>query len=186
MDGVDLNAVDAGLAQLLGGGAEVPHHLLDLFNGEGAGVEVVGPAVGGGGGGGAGVLHVDDGAGQLVEQVVSRQRGHPRSDGHGTAEAARQLDEELAAGLVVLLHIGLEHTVHLAVGVEPLSAHGVADDLHAGENEAHAVLGSLEKEVSAFKVEVRGLQPAEQGSAAHGALHDAVRDLYFTDLERSK
>ena len=64
--GVDLNAVHPGLAQLFGGGAEVPDHLLDLFDGEGTGVEIIGPAVGGGGGGGAGILHVHNGACELV------------------------------------------------------------------------------------------------------------------------
>ena len=165
--GVDLNAVDAGLAQLLGGGAEVPHHLLDLFDREGTGGQVVGPAVGGSGSGGAGVLHVDDGAGELVEQVVAAQSSHPGRDGHRAAKAAGQLNEELAAGLVVLVHVGLEHTVHLAVGIEPLAAHGVTDDLHAGQDQADAVLRTLEQEVSAFLVKMGGLQPAEQGRAAH-------------------
>ncbi len=186
VDGVDLNAVDAGLAQLLGGGAEVPDHLLDLLNGEGTGVEVVGPAVGRGGGGGAGVLHVDDGACQLVQQIIAAQSCHPGRDRHGAAEAAGQLDKELAAGLVVLVHVGLEHTVHLTVGVQPLAAHGVADDLHAGQDQADAVLGALEQEVRSLLVKVRRLQPTEQGRAAHGTLYDAIRDLYLSDFKRSK
>ena len=66
VNGVDLNAVDTGFAQLLGSGAEVPYHLLDLFDREGTGGQAVGPAVGRGGGGGAGVLNVDDRACQLV------------------------------------------------------------------------------------------------------------------------
>ena len=181
-----LDAVDAGLAQLLGGGAEVPDHLLDLLDREGTGGQAVGPAVGRGGSGSAGVLHVDDRAGQLVQEVVLAESGHPGRNGHRTAEAAGQLDEQLSAGLVVLIHVGLENAVHLAVGVEPLSAHRVADDLHAGQDQADAVLGALEQEICAFNVEVRRLEPAENGGAAHGALHDTVGNLYFSDLERSK
>ena len=186
VNGVNLDAVDTGFTQLLGGGAEVPDHLLDLFHGEGTGSQVVGPAVRGGGSGGAGILHVDNGAGQLVQQVISGEGCHPRGDGHRTAEAACQLDEEFTAGLVILVHVRLEHTIHLTVGVEPLAAHGVADYLHAGENQADAVLGALEQEVSAFQVEVGRLQPAEQGGAAHGALNDAVGNFYVSDFKRSK
>ena len=64
--------------------------------------------------------------------------------------------------------------------------HGVADTLHAGEDKAYALLGSLEQEVSSFLIEVAGLEPAKQGSAAHGALDNAVLDLYIADLERGK
>ena len=87
---------------------------------------------------------------------------------------------------MILVHVGLEHTVHLAVGIEPLAAHGIADDLHAGENQADAVLCALEQEVGAFQVKVGRLQPTEQGGAAHGTLHDAVGDFYLSDFERSK
>ena len=186
VNGVDLNAVDTGFAQLLGSGAEVPYHLLDLFDREGTGGQTVGPAVGRGGGGGAGVLNVDDRAGQLVEQVVFAQSGHPRRNSHRTAKAAGQLDEQLAAGLVILVHVWLEHAVHLAVGVQPLSAHRVADDLHAGQDQADAVLGALEQEVGALKVKVRRLEPSEQGGAAHRALNDTVGNLYLSDLKGSK
>ena len=186
VNGVNLDAVDTGFTQLLGGGAEVPDHLLDLFHGEGTGSQVVRPAVRRGGSRSAGILHVDDGTGELVQQVVSAEGGHPRGDGHAAAEAAGQLDKELPAGLVILVHIGLEHAVHLAVGIEPLAAHGVADDLHAGEDQADTVLGALEQEVSAFQVEVGRLQPTEQGGTAHGTLHNAVGDFYLSDFERSK
>ncbi len=87
---------------------------------------------------------------------------------------------------MILVHIGLEHTVHLAVGIEPLAAHGVTDDLHARENQADAVLGALEQEVRTLEVEVGRLQPAEEGGAAHGTLHDAVGDFYLSDFKRSK
>ena len=59
-------------------------------------------------------------------------------------------------------------------------------DIHAGENETYAVLGALEQEVRTFQVKVGRLQPAEQGGAAHGTLHDAVGNFYLSDFERSK
>ena len=186
VDSVDLNAVNTGLTQLLCGGAEVPDHLLDLLHGEGTGVQIVRPAVGGSGSGSAAVLHVDDGAGDLVQQIVSAQSGHPGSDGHGTAKAACQLNEQLAAGLVVLVHIGLELTVHASVLIQPLPSHGVADGLHAGQNQTHTILCSLEQEVRGLGVKMRGLQPAEQGCAAHGTLDNTVGNFYISDFERSK
>ena len=99
------------------------------------------------------------------------------------------LNEQLAAGLVVLFHVGLELLEHLVVLPQPLAAgdtEGIAHALHTGEDKADAVLCSVEQEVSGFLIEVVGLQPAEQGGAAHGALNDAVLDLYVTDLPRGK
>ena len=186
MDRVDLNAVNTGLPQLLRGGAEVPDHLLDLLHGEGAGIQIVRPAVGRGGGGGAAVLHVHNGACQLVQQIISAQSCHPGGNGHGAAKAACQLNEQLSAGLVIFVHIGLQQTVHASVLIQPLSAHSVADGLHAGKNQAHAVLCSFKQKVRSLSVKVGGLQPAEQGCAAHGTLNNAVGNFYTSDLERSK
>ena len=86
-------------------------------------------------------------------------------------------------------HVLLELLEHSLVLVQPMTAghtHGVTDTLHAGEDKANALLGSLEQEVSSFLIEVAGLEPAKQGRAAHGALDNAVLDLYIADLERGK
>ena len=189
MDGMDLNAVDPGLSQTLGGLTEGFHHLLDLGHGERTGLHVLGPAVGGGGGRGAAVLHVHYGAGQLVEYIVLGQHGHPAVDGHGAAHAGGQLDKQLSPGFMELYHILLQLLEHLVVLVQPLSAGDtqlVPDTLHTGQDQAHAVLRSVEQEVGRFLIEVVWLQPTEQGSAAHGALDDAVLYFHIADFPGCK
>ena len=185
VDSVDLDAVDAGSAQLLGGLAEGVHHVLDLLDGQRAGHDVFLPAVRDLGSGGADVLHVDDGADDLVEEVVLGQHRHPAVDRHGAAHAGGELDEELCTGLVELDHVLLELLEHLVVLVQPLTAgdtQRIADALHAGQDQAHAVLCAVEQEVSCFLVKVVRLHPAEQGRAAHGALDNAVFHLDIADL----
>ena len=187
--GVDLNAVHAGLTQLFGGLAESLHHLPDFRHGEGTGGHILRPAVGGLGSGGADILHVHNGAGDLVEQVALGQGGHPAVDGHGAAHTGGQLNEQLCSGLVELHHVLLQFLEHLVVLVQPLSARDaqrVTDTLHAGQDQAHTVLCSVEQEVGRLLVEVVGFHPAEQRGAAHGALDKAVFDLHIADLPRGK
>ena len=189
VDGVDLNAVDAGFAQTFRGLAEGVDHLLDLFFGQGAGFYAVVPAVGSIGRGSAYVLHVDDGAGQFVEKIVLRELDHPVGDGHGAAGAGSQLDEQLRAGLVELFHVLLELFELIVVLIQPFSAGNaerVLDELHSGENKPYAVLGSAEQEMRRFFVEVVGLHPAEKIRASHGALDYAVLDLYIAYLPGGK
>ena len=107
------------------------------------------PAVGGSGSGRAGVLNVNDGGSELVEEVVFRQIAHPAVDSHGAAEACGELNKELGAGLVELFHVGLEFFEHAVVLPEPLAAgdtHGIANALHTGEDQADAVLRAVEEE----------------------------------------
>ena len=173
MDSVDLNAVNTGLAQLLGGLAEGVDHLLDLLNGQGAGGNILCPAVGDLGGSGAAVLNVNDGAGDLVEQVVLMQNGHPAVDSHGAAHTGSQLNKQLCTGLVELNHVLLELLEHKVVLIQPLSAGDtklVFDTLHTGQDKANAVLCAVKQEVSSLLVEMVGLQPTEKGGAAHGGL----------------
>ena len=186
MHGVDLNAVDAGLTQKLGGLAEGIDHLVDLLHGHGTGEHVLLPAVGSGGSGGAGEGDVDKGGGELAEQGMVVQLDHPGRDGHGTAEAGGQLDEELGPGLVELGHPLGELTEHGLVLIQPAAAHGIAHALHAGQDQAHAVLCALHQKVRGLLIEVAGLQPAKQRGAAHGTLDDAVFDFHIANLERSK
>ena len=189
VNGVDLNTVNTGVTEELCGLTESFDHLVDLLNGHGTGGELLCPTVRSLGSGCAGVLNIDYGACKLVQEVVLCENYHPGGNCHGTAKAAGQLDEELCAGLMELDHVLLELLEHSLVLVQPMTAghtHGVTDTLHAGEDKANALLGSLEQEVSSFLIEVAGLEPAKQGSAAHGALDNAVLDLYIADLERGK
>ena len=71
---------------------------------------------------------------------------------------------------------------HLLVLVEPAPAHGVADALHTRQHQAHVVLGAVQDVVGGLLIETARLHPAEQGRAAHGALHNAVFDLHIADL----
>ena len=170
MDRVNLNAVHAGLSQALGGFTKGLDHLTDFADGQGAGGNVLSPAVGRFGSGGAAVLNVNNGACQLIEQVIFGQRGHPAVDGHGTAHAGGKLDKKLGSGLVELHHVLLELFEHLVVLIQPLSARDaqlVADALHTGQDKTNAVLRSVEQEVRGLLIEMVRLQPAEQGCAAH-------------------
>ena len=117
------------------------------------------------------------------------QNGHPAVDGHGTSHTSGQLNEQLCPGLMELYHVFLQLLEHLVVLVQPLSAGNaqlVSDALHTGQDETDAVLGSVEQEVGRFLIEVVGLQPTEQGSAAHGALDDAVLYFHIADFPGSK
>lgn len=186
VDGVDLDAVDTGLAQELGGLAEGGDALLDLLNGQRLGLVVLLPAVGRVGGGGAEVLGVHYRAGELADDRVVKAHADHVGDGHGTSAAGGQLDEQLGTGLVELLHVLLQGLVEALVVVQPAVAHDVAHPLHAGENEANAVSCLLKQEIGRFLIEVAGLHPAEQGRAAHGAHDYAVFDLHIADLPGCK
>ena len=88
-----------------------------------------------------------------------------------------------------LHHVLLQLLEHLVVLIQPLSAGDtqlVSDTLHTGQDQAHAVLCSVEQEVSGFLIEVIRLQPAEEGGAAHGALDDAVLYFHIADFPGSK
>ena len=189
VNSVNLNAVNACVAEELCGLTESLDHLVNLLNGHGTGGQFLCPTVRSLGSGSASILNVNDGACELVEEVVLSKNYHPGGNCHGTAEAACQLDEELCAGLVELDHVLFELLEHSLVLVQPMTAghtHSVTDTLHTGKDEAYALLGSLEQEVSCFLVEVAGLKPAKQGSTAHRTLDNAVLDLYIADLERGK
>jgi len=189
VDSVDLNAVNACVLKSLCGLAEALDHVLNFLYGERTGHEGRIPAVRSLGSGCCCVAYIDDGGCELVEDGVLVQVDHPGSDSHGTAEACSELYEQLCAGLMELFHVGLQFLEHLLVLVQPVSAghtHGVADTLHTGENEADALLGSLKQEISCFLVEMAGLEPAKQGGTAHGALDNAVLDLYIADLKGGK
>ena len=189
VDCVDLNAVNAGVAETLCGLTESFDHFLDLGYGEGTSHNILSPAVRSGGAGCSGILNVDDGGSQLVEKVVLCKSGHPAVDSHGAAEACCQLNEDLGTGLVELFDPGFQLLEHGVILIQPLSAgdtHGVANALHTGEDKSDAVLCAVHQEVCSLNVEMVRLQPTEEGGTTHGALDYAVFDLHITDLPGGK
>ena len=186
VNGVDLNAVNACVAQHLCGLAECRDHLLDLLNGQRTGEQILLPAVRSCGCGCAGVAYVNDGGCDLVQDGVLVQEYHPVGNRHGTTHACCELDEQLCAGLVVLYHVLFELLEHSLVLVQPAATHGITDTLHAGEDKANALLSSLEQEICCLFVEMAGLKPTKQRGTAHGTLDNAVFDLDIANLERSE
>ena len=186
MHRVDLDTVNAGILQELGGLGKGVHHLVDLLHGQRAGLALGIPAVGGGGGGGGDVVHVQEGLAHGAEGLVLEHLDHDLVDGHGTAHTGGQLDKQLGASLVELRQPLGQVLEHLFVLVQPAAAHGVADTLHTRQHQAHVVLGAVQDVVGRFLVEVTGLQPAEQGRTAHRGLHDTVLDLHVADLPGGK
>ena len=186
MHRVDLDTVNAGILQELGGLGKGVHHLVDLLHGQGAGFAFGIPPVGGGGGRGGDVVHVQEGLAHGAEGLVLEHLDHDLVDSHGTAHTGGQLNKQLGAGLVELRQPLGQVLEHLFVLVQPAAAHGVADTLHTRQHQAHVVLGAVQDVVGRFLVEVTGLQPAEQGRTAHRGLHDTVLDLHVADLPGGK
>ena len=162
MNGVDFDTVNTGLHELLGGLCKGLDLILNFLHGHGTGLYLVIPAVRRGRSGGGDVVKVRNGACYLAEQRVLEQHDHGLGDGHGTTHAGGELNKQLRAGLVELLHIDLQILEHLLVLIQPAAADGVLDALHAGKNQTDAVLGAVEQEIRGFLVKVARLHPAEQ------------------------
>ena len=183
---VDLHAVDASLAQQLRGLTERSDALLDLGSGEHLGVVALQPAVRGGGSGSGEVLHVQNGFCELVDDRILQNHLHHRRDGERTAAACCQLNEQLAAGLVEVLHVLCKFLIHSLVLVEPSVAENVTHPLHAGDNQTDIILCFLQEVVSRLLVKMVRLHPAEQGRAAHGAVGNAVFQFHIANFPRGK
>ena len=186
MYGVDLDAVNARLAQELRGLAEGLDALFYLLNGQRLGLVVLLPAVRRVGGGGTEVLGVHDRAGQLADDGMVKAHAYHVGNSHGTAAAGGQLDEQLGAGLVELLHVLGQGLIYALFLIQPAVAHDVTDPLHAGQDQANSVSGLLKQEVRRFLVEVAGLHPSEEGRAAHGTHDYAVLYLHIADFPGGK
>ena len=186
VNSVNLNAIDTGIHELLGGLGKGFDLILNLLDGHRAGLDLIVPAVRGSGSGGSDVIEVGDGGGELAEQRVLKQHYHGLGDCHGTTHTGGELNEQLCSGLVELLHVDLQILEHLVVLIQPAAADSVLDALHSGKNEAYAVLSAVEQEICGFLVKMTRLHPAEEGSAAHGTLHDAVRNLDLAYFPRGK
>ena len=186
MNGVDLNAVNACVHELLRGLCKCLDLIVDLLDGHGAGFDLVIPAVRRCGSGSGYVVKVGYRACELAENGVLEQSYHGLCYSHRAAHACCQLDKELGAGLVELDHVLLKVFEHLVVLIQPAAADGILDALHAGQDQADAVLRAVEQEVCRFLVEVARLHPAEQGRSAHRALNYSVRYLDIADLPGCK
>jgi len=186
VDSVNLNAIDTGVHELLGGLGKGFDLILNLLDCHRAGLDLVVPAVRGSGSGGGDVVKVCHGRYELAEQRVLKQHYHGLGDRHGAAHTGGELNKQLRSGLVELLHVDLQILEHLVVLIQPTAADSVLDALHSGKNEADAVLCAVEQEIRCFLVKMTRLHPAEEGSAAHGTLHDAVRNLDLAYFPRGK
>ena len=182
VDCVDLNAIDTGIHELLCGLCKCVDLVVDLLYGHRAGLDLLVPAVGGRRSGSGYVVKVCDRACDLAEKRVFKQHYHGFCDSHGAAHTCGQLDKQLRAGLVELLHVNFKILEHLVVLIQPATENGILDALHAGQDETHTVLRTVEQEICGLLVEVARLHPAEQRCAAHRALDDAVGDLHIADL----
>ena len=189
MNGVNFNTVNTGIHESLRGLCESVDLVVDLLNGHGTGLDFVVPAVRSCGSGSGDVVKVGNGACDLTEQGVLEQGDHGLGDSHGTTHAGCELNKQLGTGLVELLHVNGKVLEQLVVLIQPLTAgdaQRIADALHTGQDQAHAVLRAVEQEVCGLLIEVVRLHPAEQRGAAHGTLDDAVGYFYVTDLPRCK
>ena len=92
---------------------------------------------------------------------------HDVVDGEGSSEACRQLHEELGARLVEFLHEFLELFKFPRPLIQPFAEQNIADGGDAGQDEPDVLLGAVQEEFGGFLVEVVGLHPSEDGSAAH-------------------
>jgi len=185
---VYLHAVHPCVAAELSGLGEGLDDLVDLLHRHLGAFNIGSPAGGLGAGTGQFVAGVNDGLDQGAGELVLVQGAHQLGDGPGAAHTCGQLDEELGAGLVDLLHKDTEIVEHLLVLPEPLAPEGVAEGGNAGDDQANVVLCALEEEFCGFPVKLAAgeLEPAEEGSAPHGTEDNAVFDFHIADLPRGK
>ena len=186
MNGVNLNAVNACIHKLFGGLCECIDLIVNLFNGHGTGFYLVVPAVRSSRSRCGDIVKVCYGACKLTEQGVLKKGYHGLCDSHGASHAGCELDKELGAGFVELLHVNGKILEHLVILVQPAAKDRILDALHAGQDKADAVLSAVKQEISRLLIKMAGLHPAEQGCTAHRALDDAVGNLDIADLPGGK
>ena len=104
MDGVHLDAVDTCLLEQARRLGERLDDLVDLRLGDLTRRHLVRPAVGRGARSGADALEVHDGLGSGAQDGVRVERLHERTDGERSAEACRELHEQLGAGCMEHRH----------------------------------------------------------------------------------
>ena len=188
MYGVYFHTVHTCVPAELGGLGECLNDLVNLLHRHLRTLDVVCPA---------GFLRA--GAGQLVGGVENRLEQSPRElilmqrcnqlgDCPGTAHTGGQLDEQLGARLVDLVHELLQFFEHFRILPEPLTPECVSQRCDSGDNQTNVVVGSFKKELCRFLIEMAAgkLEPAEEGSAAHRAHDDTVLDFHVADFPRGE
>ena len=182
MHGMDLHAVHVRVFYKFCRLCKGFDHLLDLFLGERAGDARLLPAVGGGARARGEVRNIENGLQDSCQSLVVQGLHHDVVDGERSSEACRQLDKELGARLVEFLHEFLELFKFPRPLIQPFAEQNIADGGDAGQDEPDVLLGAVQEEFGGFLVEVVGLHPPEDGSAAHRRQDEAVLDLAFADL----
>jgi len=186
MHGMDFHAVHARLLQQQRGARKGVDEFLDLRNTQSAAWHLVGPAVGRRACGSGDLVEIHDRFGHVSQYRIGVHLLHGFRDREGTAEARRQLHEQLRAGGVEFRHPLRQIVIHLMVCIKPLAEHRIVDRLAARQHQAGVVLRRFQNEIGARFVKVVALHPAEQIRAAHRCQHNAVLDLTAADLPRRK
>ena len=186
MDRVDLHAVYPGIHAQLGCFGKCLHHLMNLRHRQGPGDTAVIPAVGGCAGAGGEVVHIQDGLHNRCKRLIVQRLDHDVVDGQRASKARRQLNEQFAAGPMELLHKRLQLLKLSRSLIQPFSQKDVANGCNTGQNQAHVVLCTLQKETRRLLIEVVRLHPSKNRRAAHRGHNNAVFNLHIADFPRGK
>ena len=101
---------------------------------------------------------------QCTSKSILMQRCDQVGDRPRSAHAGRELDEQLCAGLVQLIHELLKLIEHLFILPQPLSPEGIAHRCNARNDQADIVLRSFQKQPGRFLIKMapRQLKPTKQ------------------------
>ena len=185
---VDLDAVDARIHTKLCGLCKRLDDLVDLLYRHLGADDIVRPSRRLGRGRCKLVAGIYDRLYDRAGEFVLVKRCYKLGDRPGASHTCGKLHEELCAGLMYLVHKFLELLEHLRVLPEPLTPEGVAKGRNSGDDKTYVVVGSLDKELCRFLVEVTSakLKPTEERRAAHRAHYDTVLDLHVSYFPRGK
>ena len=188
VNGVYFNAVNACITAKLCGLCESFNDLMNLLYGHFGALDIVRPTGFLRAGASKLVIRVNDGLDQRAREFVFVERSNQFRDRPGTAHTRSQLNEELRARLMDLIHEFLQVLEHLRILPEPFAEEGIAQRCDTGDDQTNVVVCSFKEKLSSFLVEMAtsDLKPTEKRRTAHGAHNDAVLDLHVTDLPGCK
>ena len=131
---------------------------------------------------------IDNGFHQRPGEFILVQRSNQFGDGPASAHTGGQLDEQLSAGFMDLVHKDLQFFEHLGVLPQPLTPECVTQRCDTGDDQAYIVICSFQKQLSSFLIKSAAgqLKPAEEGSATHGTHDDAVFDFHIANFPGGK
>ena len=134
------------------------------------------------------VLGVDNRLDKFADNLILVKLTYKVGDSPRASHTCGELDEELCAGLVDLVHEDLKLLEHLGVLPEPLAPEGVAKRRDAGDDKTYVVIRSLEEELCSLFIKAAAgkLKPAEKRGTAHRAHYNSVFNLYVTYFPRCK